>query len=59
MQLTLKELLTVEIMDLLLFDLDQSCFCEYDSKYDDYFVVQVFADEIDGKLRTCVDVTKN
>jgi len=55
----LKDLLEVEVMNLLLFDLDHEHFCEYNSKYDDYFVVQIFSDEIEGELRTCIDITKN
>ena len=55
----LKDLLTVSIMDLLLFDLDQEQFVEYSSEYYNYYIVQVFADEIKNKFRVCVDITKN
>ena len=54
----LKEL-TVSIMNVKIFDLDLGYFVDYESKYDDYYIVQIFADDIDNNLCVCIDLTKN
>lgn len=54
----LKEILKITFYNLLLYDLDRGIFVEYSKDYNNYYVVQVFADLIDDKLRTCIDITK-
>ena len=54
----LKEL-TVSIMNMRIFDLDSGHFVDYESKYNDYYIVQIFADDIDNNLCVCIDLTKN
>ena len=54
----LKEILKITFYNLLLYDLDKEMFVEYSENYDDYYVIQVFADLINDELRTCIDITK-
>ena len=54
----LKEILKITFYNLLLYDLDTGIFVEYSEKYDNYYVIQVFADLINDELRTCIDITK-
>jgi len=54
----LKEL-CVSIMNMQIFDLDLGCFVDYNSKYDEYYIAQIFADEINDKFCVCIDLTKN
>lgn len=51
--------LSVTIMNMQIFDLDLGCFVEYDSKYENYYIAQIFADEINNNLCVCIDLTKN
>ncbi len=57
----LKDLVDNFFVDnLLLFDLDnpEDYYFEYSEEYDDYEVVQIYADEIRGQLCVCVDIHK-
>jgi hypothetical protein len=54
----LKEL-CISIMNMRIFDLDLGHFVNYESKYDDYYIAQIFADDIDNNLCVCIDLTKN
>jgi len=51
--------LTVDIMNPVIFNLDEQRWDAYDNSYDEYYIVQIFADELDGDLCVCIDVSKN
>ena len=54
----LKEILKITFYNLLLYDLDNEIFVEYSEIYDNYYIVQIFADLVNDELRTCIDITK-
>ncbi len=52
--------LDVTIMHPMIFDLDAQKWAEYNPIiYNEYYIVQIFADELDGDLCVCIDVSKN
>ena len=55
----LKDLNNIQVMNLQLYDLDIQQFVEYHKKYEEYNVVQLFADIINQQLSVCIDVTSD
>ncbi len=55
----LKDLMVFNIDDLVLYDLDnpEKGYFEYSSEYDNYFVWQVYADELNNNYKVCVDIS--
>ena len=52
--------LAASIINPVIFNLDENKWDEYNLVvYGEYYVVQIFADELDNDLCVCIDVTKN
>jgi len=52
--------LDVTIMNPVIFNLDEQKWDEYDlTKYGEYYIVQIFADELNKDYCVCLDVSKN
>ena len=52
--------LAVSIMNPVIFNLDENKWDKYNlTVYNEYYVVQIFADELNGELCVCIDVSKN
>lgn len=58
MDMQVKDL-AVDIMNPVIYNLDEQRWDVYDSSYNEYYIVQIFADELDGDYCVCIDVSKN